>query len=134
MASTTGFDTITDFTVGATGDKIDVGAASSIAANAGATTTAKTGKITAGTVTFNAADDTLAEKITAVEAAINASSGGGATDGEAAVFTDSGNTYVFISEGTDGVGAGDALISLGTFDASSLTLTSEAGGNDFIFV
>ena len=41
---------------------------------------------------------------------------------------------MFISEGTDGVGAGDALISLGTFDASSLTLTSEAGGNDFIFV
>ena len=129
-------DTITDFgsgTIAAGGDEIDWddgGTAATVAsATAAATGTAQIA--TAGKLaTFAAADDTLAEKITAVEAAINA--GATAADGQAAIFTDSGNTYVFISEGTDGVGAGDALISLGTFDASSLTLTVDGG--DFTFV
>ena len=128
-------DTITDFgsgTIAAGGDEIDwdttttATVAYTTAASTGTAQIATAGKAAA----FAAADDTLAEKLTAVEAAINAS--GTAADGQAAVFTDSGNTYVFISNGTDGIDAGDALISLGTFDASSLTLTVEA--NDFTFV
>ncbi len=129
-------DTITDFgsgTIAAGGDEIDWddgGTAATVAsATAAATGTAQIA--TAGKLaTFAAADDTLAEKITAVEAAIQL--GATQADGQAAIFTDSGNTYVFISEGTDGIGAGDALISLGTFDASSLTLTVDGG--DFTFV
>ena len=63
-------------------------------------------------------------KVTAIEAAINA--GGAATDGQAAMFSDGGNTYVFISEGTDNVGAGDALIELTGFDATGKTLLVSA--------
>jgi Ca2+-binding RTX toxin-like protein len=126
VASTTGFDTITDFTVGATGDKIDVGAASSVAANAGATTTAKTGKITAGTVTFNAADDTLAEKIIAAEAAM-----GNAAAGEACMFQHESDAYILVSDGTDTLGVNDALIKLTGIDTTATTsdvLTNGAGG------
>ena len=75
---------------------------------------------------FAAADDTLAEKVTAIEAAINA--GGTAADGQSAMFMDSGNTYVFISEGNDGLAAGDALIELTGFDATGKTLFQN--GND----
>ena len=61
-----------------------------------------------------------------IEAAIN---GAGNADGVSAIFADSGNTYVFISEGaTGGLGAGDALIELTGFDATGKTLL--VNGND----
>jgi hypothetical protein len=62
-----------------------------------------------GVASFAATDDTLAEQVTAVEAAIAAT---GNADGATAFWENGGNTYVFISEGTNGVGAGDALIEL----------------------
>ena len=125
-ASTTGFDTITDFAVGTNSDTIDVGAASSIAANAGATTTAGTGKITSGVVTFNAADDTLAEKIVAAEAAM-----ANAAAGEGVMFQHGSDAYVLVSDGTDTLGVNDALLKLTGIDTTSTTsdvLSAGAGG------
>ena len=76
-----------------------------------------------GFATFVSADDTLAERITAVEAAINA--GGVAAAGQFALFEFSGDSYAFISEGTDGVGAGDMLVKLtGVTGLSDTTIST----------
>ena len=53
------------------------------------------------------------------------------TAGRAVMFADSGNTYIFVSDGDDGVDAADALIELTGFDASSATMTI-SGGDIFI--
>ena len=54
------------------------------------------------------------------------SAGGAAADGQAAIFTFGADTYVFISEGTDGVGAGDALIKLvGVTGLSDTTVNAD---------
>ena len=75
-----------------------------------------------GKASFTADDDTLAERITAVEAAIQT---GDATDGQMAYFEFGSDTYVFISEGTDGVGAGDALIKLvGVTGLTDITIST----------
>lgn len=75
-----------------------------------------------GKASFTADDDTLAERITAVEAAIQT---GAATDGQMAYFEFGSDTYVFISEGTDGVGAGDALIKLvGVTGLTDITIST----------
>ncbi|MDR5900459.1 calcium-binding protein [Halomonas vilamensis] len=75
-----------------------------------------------GFASFATGDDTLVKKITAVEAAIDA---GTNSDGDFAIFEDSGNTYVFISEGTSGVGAGDGLVELtGVTGLSDSTITA----------
>jgi Ca2+-binding RTX toxin-like protein len=117
-------DSITDFASGA--DLIDWSANITIVADA--TATAGDAAVNAeGIASFAAADDTLAERITAVEASI---SGAGGADGEAAIFTFGNDTYVFISEGTAGVGAGDGLIKLvgvtglkdSTITAGSITI------------
>ena len=76
---------------------------------------------------FAAADDTLAERVTAVEAAIHAN---GQADGAAALFGHGGNSYVFISEGTTGADdSGDTLIELTGFDSTGKTL--EVNADDF---
>lgn len=112
-------DSITDFAKAS--DIIDNDATISFVTNATAAT--GTAAINAeGIASFAAADDTLAERITAVEAAINA--GGVAAAGQSAVFEFGADTYVFISEGTNGVGAGDALIKLvGVTGLSDTTIT-----------
>lgn len=118
-------DSITDFARNS--DIIDWDATISFVTNATATT--GTAAINAeGIASFAAADDTLAERITAVDAAIVA--GGAATDGQAAIFEFNGDTYVFISEGTDGVGAGDALIKL--VGVTGLTDSTINGGNNLL--
>lgn len=116
-------DKITDFEKGS--DIIDdTGAAITFVTNG--TAVGGTAAINAeGIATFAAADDELSERITAVEAAINA--GGAAAAGQAAIFEHGGNSYLFISEGTDGVGAGDMLIEMtGVTGLADSTLT---GGN-----
>ena len=68
-------------------------------------------------------------RIVAVEAAIQ--TGGAATAGQAAAFQYGSDAYVFISEGTDGVGTGDQLIKLTGVDLTNTafdTLTL-SGGN-----
>jgi hypothetical protein len=114
-------DSVTDFASGS--DIIDWDATISFVTNA--TAVAGTASINAeGFASFDAADDTLAERITAVDAAIVA--GGAAADGQAAIFTFGADTYVFISEGTDGVGAGDALIKLvGVTGLSDTTVNAD---------
>ena len=113
-ASATTFETIKDFTSGT--DIInytDAGRAADVAltlvkegtnANAGQAAISAT-----GLASFNSADDTLAEKLTAVEAGMTAAT---ATAGEVAVFNDAGNAYLFISDGTAGLDANDELIQL----------------------
>ena len=75
-----------------------------------------------GVATFATADDTLAERITAVEAAIQV---GSATAGQFAVFEFSGSTYVFVSNGSDTVQAGDVVVKLvGLTGISNTTIDS----------
>jgi hypothetical protein len=66
--------------------------------------------IDAGFATFDAGDATLVKKITATGAAIDA--GATATAGQAAAFLHGGDRYIFVSNGVDGINAGDALIRL----------------------
>ncbi|WP_424895261.1 beta strand repeat-containing protein [Tepidimonas sp. HKU79] len=112
-------DTITDF--GKASDIIQWGANLAVVTNA--TAVNGVAAINAeGKASFTADDDTLVERIIAVEAAINA--GGAAASGQTAYFEFGSDTYVFISEGTDGVGAGDALIKLvGVTGLSDITIT-----------
>ena len=74
------------------------------------TAAARSGNCSDGEATFHAADDTLAEVVVALEGGINA--GGTAADGQLAFGEFGGNSYVFISDGVDGVGANDILIKL----------------------
>jgi hypothetical protein len=112
--SDTNFDVITDFATAS--DVIDHDATITIVTNT--STTAGTASISAaGIATFVAADDTLAERITATEAAINA--GGTAASGQTAAFMFGADAYVFISDGVDGVGANDVLVRLNSVDLTS---------------
>ena len=94
---------------------------------AGSTASSGVGAIAAnGLVTFNAADSTLALRIIATEAGINAS--GGAAVRQFAVFEFSSDSYVFISGGNDGITAEDTLIKLtGVTGLTATDLTSSAG-------
>ena len=123
--SATAHDTITDFATAS--DTIEfTDAALTIVTNA--TASAGTAKITsAGIATFNSADDTLVEMITAVEAGIAT---GTATAGQTALFQFGDDAYMFISDGTDNVDANDTLIELQGIDLTSTafdTLTLSAG-------
>ena len=70
-----------------------------------------------GIASFAAADDTVAEKITAVEASFTHG------NGKMVVFEHGGNSYVFVSDATDGVNDGDIVIELtGVTDITSTTL------------
>jgi hypothetical protein len=120
-ASTAGFDTIADFTVGETantGDKITyAGANTSIVQSATATATATSAAISAkGIATFHADDDTLAEKIVATNAGINTT---GAADGATAAFMHGSDAYVFIQDGTAALDTTDMLIKLTGIDLTA---------------
>lgn len=131
--SSTVFDIITDYQTGS--DVIDFATAVTIQANAssgGATSGAAAIVSAAGLATFNAATTTLAAKIASVVRAVEV---GGATSGESVVFTDGGNTYLFISDATanggivaDGVvTANDQLIQLvGITATTGITLNAGA--------
>lgn len=128
--SDTLYDTIMDFTAIAN-NVIDAGAAA-IVTNA----TASSGVAAisaAGVATFNAADTTLAQHIVAVEAGINA--GGVAAAGQAAMWQEGNDAFLFISDGTDGVGSNDILVKLVGLDTTAVasdTLTD--GGTTFTIV
>ena len=118
------FSTITDFE--ADSDILDdTAAALSIASgttNFGAATASINSE---GFCTFNAADDTLAERIIAAEDGI--AENGVAAAGQFALFEHGGHTYLFVSDGTDTLGAGDLLFQLN--GVTGLTDTTIAGGN-----
>jgi len=111
-------DSITDFARGS--DLIDW--STDITFVADATATAGNAAVNAeGIASFAAADDTLAERITAVEASING------TAGQSAIFEFGGSTYVFLSDGDAGVDAGDGLIKL--VGVTGLTDSTITGGS-----
>ena len=124
-------DVITDFKGSATdADTIDGGAAIVLSLGGAGAATVATATVaavnTAGLVTgwaTTSASGTLAEKIAVVEATINAN--GTLGDATAAInqsllFVDSGKTYLFVSDGVDGLATGDdMLIELNGITASA---------------
>lgn len=111
-ANGTSFESITDFNIAV--DVLNFLAADETALTetivTNTTAVVGTAAINAeGIASFASADDTLAERVTAVEAAIAT---GTATEGQMAVFEYAGSTYVFVSNGGDGVEAGDVLVKL----------------------
>jgi Ca2+-binding RTX toxin-like protein len=104
LPSSTNFDTITDF--GAASDIIQF--TGIVIAALDATATAGNAAISAdGIATFNIADSTLAQRMTAVATSI-----GGAANGEVAAFQFGSDAYVFISDIDAGLTAADVLIKL----------------------
>ena len=127
IISDTKFDTITDF--GAT-DVVNYTEAEMTIVTGGSVASAGVG-LTAGTgvTTFNAADDTLAEKIIATEAAIQT---GTAAQGQVAAFMHGTDAYVFISDGVDGVDINDSMLKLTGVDlTATATDTLTLSGGDF---
>ena len=122
-------DVIVDYKGAATdGDIIDGGAIlitnASAAAGASVAATNAAGLVTSWATTASSA--TLADKITIVEATIDA---GTNALNEALLFVDSGKTYLFISDGVSGIAAADMLIELTGISASTgITLS----GGDII--
>jgi S-layer protein len=117
--SATNFDTITDYVTGT--DKIDFTAGNLALVAEGTIGVGQAAISATGFATFNAADDTLAERIAAVEAAMTAAT---AVARETAVFAFGADSYVFVSDGVAGVGANDVLIKLtGIVAATGITLT-----------
>ena len=126
--SATVFQSITDFA--SASDIIDYSALALTIVAAAATAAAGTASITtSGIASFHADDDSLAERITATEAAIVAN--GTATAGQVAAFMFGTDAYVFISQGTDLVGAGDQLIQLVGVDLTNaaFNVVTLANGN-----
>ena len=125
------FDTITDFatasdTIAYSNSALTIMTSATAAASGTAAISA------AGVATFHSADTTTALRIVAAEAGINL--GGAAAVGQVVLFQggtgDTTNAYVFISDGTDGVGAGDQLIKLTGVDTTATafdTITLAAG-------
>jgi hypothetical protein len=81
--------------------------------------------------TFNVADVSLAERISAVELAVRDVTN---TAGEAAHFQFESDSYVFITDGVDGVGANDTLIKLTGIDSTNAAFNelTIAGGNLYL--
>jgi hypothetical protein len=90
----------------------------------GSTASSGTAAVSAeGICTFNTADDTLAERVTACEAGINAS--GVAAARQFGIFEHATHSYFFVSDGTDGIGANDILFRMtGVTGLSNTTLTA----------
>lgn len=123
--SATVFDTITDFGTG--NDVLDFGSTLSIQAQSSAATTSIAQISQAGKATFHANTTSLADRITAVEGGINA---GTNTAGEAALFTHGSDAYIFISDGSSGVGSADVLIKLEGDATTSKALVIDSTGSN----
>jgi hypothetical protein len=119
--SATNYETITDFSAVAT-NLIGVYASVSAAANLGAQTTIVLGSASTAAAgmaglgagngakaTFHASDTTFAQRLAALE---NALSGNTNTVAEAAYFTDGADSWLFIADGSTGIGPNDILIKL----------------------
>ncbi len=129
--SGTVFDTITDYSA----DTIDFGAT---AITQGTNTTAGTANghaaVASGVVTFQPSDNTLAERVIAVNDALDdINDDGGSTDavaGEALVFAFGSDSYIYISDGVLGIGANDVLIKLTGIAGSGSTDQLTISGGD----
>ena len=77
-----------------------------------------------GLATFNAADNTLALRLTAVAAAFEAATA--TTTLEAATFAFGSDSYLYITDNVAGLGANDVLVKLtGIQVATGMTLTGQ---------
>jgi Ca2+-binding RTX toxin-like protein len=115
-SSSTATDIITDY---ATTEQIDHSGLS-ITANSSAVSSAsgKAGLAGSGAAaTFNGADNTLALRITAIEAALADTTH---TAGEAAHWQQGSDVYVFITDGVAGVGSDDVIVRLVGVDSTNL--------------
>jgi hypothetical protein len=125
------FDTIADYVSGT--DIIDFGGTSiAQSADAGAAAAGHAG-VASGVVTFNIADDTLLERLIAVEDAISENTNGTSGDaaaGDALIFSFGSDSYIFISDATAGVGATDVLIKLTGIAGSDTTNSLTISGGD----
>lgn len=122
-------DVILDWNTGGTADSIGWDAVLTVEASVAAASAGTANVSAGGLATFDAADDTLAEKVTATAAAIELQTA--TTDGETAFFEHGGDTYVFISDGVAGVSAGDGLIKLtGVTGLTTLTVGDGTNGAD----
>jgi Ca2+-binding RTX toxin-like protein len=124
--SATVFDTITGFATAS--DKIDYAANISIVTDSTTLAAGKGQTASTGLLTFHADDDTLAERIIATEASIQT---GTAANGQAAMFDMGSDTFLFISDGVDGIAAADTLIKLVGIDTSASgfdTITLQSSG------
>lgn len=124
VPSSTNFDAIADYAKNV--DIIDF-TAGNLVIIAGSVAASGTAGISAkGFATFNAADDTLAKQVVAVEAGINSS--GAAAARQFAVWESGTSSYVFVSDGTDGVDANDVLIQLtGVTGLTTTDIVTSAG-------
>lgn len=114
IPSNTNFDTIEDWIAGMN-NIIDFGATALVINGGGSSAAAGQASISStGVATFHANDDTLAEQLAAVEAAISAIGSGTPTAGGVAIWQngDDGDAYLFISDATAGLTATDVLIKL----------------------
>jgi len=121
--SGTNFDTITDYTKAS--DVIDHAAdivkfATAVTAASG--TAGVT--VTTGVTSFNAADNTLALKVTAIAAALS-----NAAAGNTLLFQDGSDSYLYITDGTTGAGTTDVLIKLTGITGTSNDEITVVGGN-----
>ena len=109
LPSATNFDAITDFAAVAA-NVISVGAQLVLAsASTAVSGTAGFGAADGVRATFNAADNTFALKLAAVEKGLSSNTN---TNLELGIFVDGIDTYVFIADGVAGIGANDILIKL----------------------
>ena len=126
------FDVITDYVSGS--DVIDFGAITILQnPDAGAAAAGHAG-VTGGVVTFHISDNTLALRIAAVQDAINdndnAADSNDAAAGDALIFAFGGDSYIFVSDATAGVGATDVLIKLTGIAGSTTTDSLTIVGGD----
>lgn len=124
----TSFEQITDYQKGVDFINLlasdDTALSESIVVNAGAV--AGTAAIDSeGIATFASADDTLAEKIAAAVNGVVV--GGTAAAGQFAVFEHAGNTYIYVSDGTDAVAVGDVLVQLTGVTGVTTTTINDSG-------
>jgi hypothetical protein len=123
----THFDTITDWNTGGS-DVLDheVALTNAVANDEPAVATMADVDAATSKATFDAADATLLERLTAVGNAIDKLADGNAgttSAGETVFFEHSGNTYVYVSDAVTGYGVGDDIIKLsGTTGLASLTI------------
>jgi hypothetical protein len=118
---------VIDITLADTGGTASTLAVAGASGTGGTTATSNVEVSSTGLVTFAAADDTLAEKLVAI-----AADTGDVADGEAAVFTDGDDSYLFVNDGAD-----DLLIKLEGITVVGLDImanTGTIGGDDYVLI
>ncbi len=118
--STSAHDLIGDFTTGASEDRFSYETAFSIVQSETTTPSKGSAAISSqGIATFAADDDTLSEKIYAVNSGINT---GIEKAGAVAAFQHGSNAFLFIHDGFTALGVADSLIRLEDLDLTSKSL------------